>query len=391
MTLKEALVRNDGIGPGFHLLRHALATAIVLFHCRAAIYWSVSAATLAATHQVATGLTRESTWTLEDVVRPGIHSLVGMFFALSGFLVTGSALRTRLMRHFFVNRALRIIPALSVEVTLSALILGPIVTVLPLAAYFTDPMFFRYFGNIVGHITFYLPGVFETLPWPRIVNGNLWTLPAEFWCYAIIMAVMVLRLLPRRDLLLALLAGAMVAMLVAMQIDPVRYDVKGENMYTASYITFLFCAGGVAFLHADRIPLHWGLFLASGALYWASMFFGVLTPLSGIPLTYCMIFVGMTSFPLWDRWVKSDYSYGIYLYGFPIMQTYVWLLMPVFTGIALPLRLAILFPLTIVTTLAFAAVSWRWIEKPALGLRRKLFRAPALPAAPHPNEAAARA
>ena len=73
--------------------------------------------------------------------------------------------------------------------TLSALVLGPLLTTLPLSKYFTDPQFFRYFGNIVGWITFYLPGVFQQND-PPIVNINLWTLPSEFDCYVITAALM---------------------------------------------------------------------------------------------------------------------------------------------------------------------------------------------------------
>src|SRR5271168_2704028 len=110
--------------------------------------------------------------------------IVPAFFALSGFLVTGSALRVRATSTFLMFRVLRILPALLVEVTLSALVLGPIFTTLPLRHYFSDPQFFRYFGNIVGWITFYLPGVFHDNIYPT-VNGNLWTLPAELDCYLI--------------------------------------------------------------------------------------------------------------------------------------------------------------------------------------------------------------
>jgi peptidoglycan/LPS O-acetylase OafA/YrhL len=88
--------------------------------------------------------------------------MVPAFFALSGFLVTGSALRLRATAPFLTFRVLRILPALLVEVTLSALILGALFTTLPLKSYFSDPQFFRYFGNIVGLITFHLPGVFES-------------------------------------------------------------------------------------------------------------------------------------------------------------------------------------------------------------------------------------
>lgn len=70
------------------------------------------------------------------------------------------------------------------ETLLSALILGPVVTSLTLGAYFSNPEFFRYFGNMIGWVYYFLPGVFLDNPLPRTVNGQLWTLQPEFWCYA---------------------------------------------------------------------------------------------------------------------------------------------------------------------------------------------------------------
>jgi peptidoglycan/LPS O-acetylase OafA/YrhL len=49
--------------------------------------------------------------------------------------------------------------------------------------------FFRYFGNIVGWITFSLPGVFAS-NYSSVVNTNLWTLPSELDCYIITAALM---------------------------------------------------------------------------------------------------------------------------------------------------------------------------------------------------------
>ena len=67
------------------------------------------------------------------------------------FSIAGSALRTGKAGPFLANRALRILPALTVEVTLCALVLGPFFTTLPLRQYFSDSLFLSYFGNIVGH------------------------------------------------------------------------------------------------------------------------------------------------------------------------------------------------------------------------------------------------
>jgi peptidoglycan/LPS O-acetylase OafA/YrhL len=163
-TFGSILDRHRGEGPGFAVLRLGLAVAILWIHARLLSRAPIAAATGAAL------LAGPHTWTGPSHVF--FIFMVPAFFALSGFLVTGSALRLRATAPFLTFRVLRILPALLVEVTLSALILGALFTTLPLRSYFSDPQFFRYFGNIVGLITFHLPGVFES-NYVSVVNGNL--------------------------------------------------------------------------------------------------------------------------------------------------------------------------------------------------------------------------
>lgn len=370
-SVRAVLDRNKGIGPGFHLLRHVLAILIVAWHCRQAIWWSDSAQALASTGKLALGLPRAGEWNAEDIIRPVVHSLIGMFFALSGFLVMGSAIRTRSTSRFLMNRALRIFPALGAETLLSAFLLGPIATTLTLQAYFTHPEFFTYFGNIVGWLHYTLPGVFEDNPYPKVINGQLWTLQPEFWCYLTMAALMSLGVVYKRVAVGALVGVAFVTAAFLFAYDPLTFSPKGENFFYPWYITLLFWLGVTCYHYADKIPVNFALFIASGALYWSIMFFNVAAPLAGIPLTYMMLYIGMTAFPWWDRLVKSDYSYGIYLYHFPIIQAVMWLVTPTAFG-RLPnaIKFVAVLPLSLVVSIGFAALSWRYIEKPALGLRK---------------------
>jgi len=308
------------------------------------------------------------------MIRPVVPALVGSFFALSGFLVAGSALRTRDTGKFLLNRALRIFPALSVETLLSALILGPVFTSLTLWQYFTHPEFYRYFGNMIGWVYFFLPGVFDNNPLPRVINGQLWTLPPEFWCYFLMAFALTTSLILQRGVLLALAAVSMAGILVLYVYDPVTFAPNGENFYRPWYIIVLFWLGVITFLYADRIPMNLPLFALSALLYWSTIFFNVLPPLSGIPLTYCMAYIGMCSFKPWDRIVKSDYSYGIYLYHFPIIQALIavnsdWLL-----KLSHPVQLLIVFPVALLVSALVASASWRFVERPALALRKTYAR-----------------
>jgi peptidoglycan/LPS O-acetylase OafA/YrhL len=78
---------------------------------------------------------------------PFERSILPAFFILSGYLVCGSLIRNS-VRNFIALRAIRIFPALAVEITLSALVIGPIFTVLPIPKYVSSHEFYSYFLNI---------------------------------------------------------------------------------------------------------------------------------------------------------------------------------------------------------------------------------------------------
>jgi len=77
----------------------------------------------------------------------------------------------------------------------------------------------------------------------------------------------------------------------------------------------------------------------------------------------------------------GDYSYGIYLYGFPIAQALVAVSPETFVG-----NKWTLLAVSSVLTCAFAAFSWHAVEKRALAWKRmlpkKLFPIPARPVSP---------
>jgi peptidoglycan/LPS O-acetylase OafA/YrhL len=383
MKLDEALTRHGGIGPGFHFLRHALALIILAHHCRVAV---VGPSIIQAHARQALGGAAAASGAghlamgqiVVELLRPGLFALVAMFFALSGFLVTGSALRSKSLKTFFANRALRIFPALSVEVTLSALVLGPIVTIVPLASYFTDLKFWQYFGNIVGHVALFLPGVFCSNPWACLVNANLWTLPSEFWCYIFMLAMMATGFLSRRKFVTVAIGIAVVVIFIGNIIWPAYFSVRNdETRFTAWYIVMMFMFGSMAFLNARHIPLNKALFVFCCIAYYGTSFVPVLVPMSGIFLTYSTIYLGMTPFTWFDRLMKRDLSYGTYLYGFPITQALVFFLLPHLARFGPYVRVGIVLPMAIGLTMLFATLSWIYIEKPALKLRKHFIREPA--------------
>src|ERR1700744_2350383 len=151
ITVEQRLVEGQNRPSGFDYLRIVLAVGVVLAH----------------SFLLPTGPAGENNWYF--MFAPLI---VPMFFALSGFLIAGSFERAKSLFVFFGLRVFRIAPALSVEVLISALILGPLLTDYSLRQYLAAPEFHAYFLNIVGEIHYVLPGVFLHNP-NNLVNGQL--------------------------------------------------------------------------------------------------------------------------------------------------------------------------------------------------------------------------
>jgi peptidoglycan/LPS O-acetylase OafA/YrhL len=189
-------VRVTGFSSGFDYLRLTLAVAVLVWH------------TFPILHDVPVA---RDFFTSPWGVLPRI--ILPMFFALSGFLVAASLERNSLPI-FLAYRAIRIVPALAMEVGLSALILGPLMTTLPLSEYFSQRQVYGYFLNAIGFIRYLLPGVFENNPWPRFVNGSLWTVPFELECYIALAMLAVVGITARVRWLVAIILVASIALLL---------------------------------------------------------------------------------------------------------------------------------------------------------------------------------
>jgi peptidoglycan/LPS O-acetylase OafA/YrhL len=111
---------------------------------------------------------------------------VVIFFAISGFLVTPGLLRTANVVDYAVHRSVRIFPGLIVNVVLTILVLGPILTTHSLVSYFRDPQTYLYAKNILTLMVNYLPGVVASDGNPASINGALWTLHFEVLCYILL-------------------------------------------------------------------------------------------------------------------------------------------------------------------------------------------------------------
>lgn len=288
-----------------------------------------------------------------------------IFFAMSGYWVSRSALE-RSLASFAVARTLRIAPGLFVcgLVTIAACALATSEIV---NDYFRNPDTWRWLQNtfpfwIPQRTT--LPGVFEdgAVHHP---NGSLWTLPYEVLCYVL---VALAALFGRKGLGLAAVAAGVFAATVAwgpLGEGPLRLISTFERLWLAIYGGAFFV--GVALRAAsDRLLL--GLIAAAAV--------AVVLTHGHRPADYMSAMVLYAVGAIWagrnlnlDRLATRgrDISYGVYIYAFPFEQLAVRALPP-HDGPSYALYYAV----ALAATLAFAALSWALVEKPALGAKARI-------------------
>ncbi len=293
-----------------------------------------------------------------------LRLILPMFFSLSGFLVASSLERATSLPLFLSFRALRILPALAVEVTLSAMIIGPLVTTESLAQYFASPLFGTYLYNIVGFIHYRLPGVFADNPWPLTVNASLWTVPYELECYVALIVIHCLGLTKRPIVMGAatlLLSLSFLLFFRKGNLSELAIDPVPGRMLVVCFLA------GVSLYTARRlVPCSTSLFAACACLSAVLLSWPALQFLAALPVAYATVWLGLRDPPRNKLLLSGDYSYGVYLYGFVAQQC----LMHLFKdriGSTLPLFLCAL-----VGTSLFAVFSWHAIEEPALRLKSYL-------------------
>jgi len=351
-SVRELLIENKDSAPGFDALRLCLATLILFWHSFYVCYPEDSSLYI-------------RTWT-HPLVKPILRMLLPMFFFLSGFLVSTSAFRLRSASTFLLYRVFRIFPALLVEVFISAVVLGGMVTTFSSRRYYGSEYFLKYFRNIIGDVQFFLPGVFQYHPCV-IVNVNLWTLPGEYYCYAIMVGLMLTGVLfNRRWFLIAFSLGSVVVS--GLLLTTWTWGDAGVLFVRPPLLVCSFFLGVFCFIYSDKIRLMKSLFALSvvGLGFFDWKYTTVLGILCACYLCLCIGFMDLRKCPLVKR---GDYSYGIYLYGFPIEQT-VWHFLPIAH------EWWVLFLIAFPITLGFSMVSWRLVEQPFLKLKRHLQKLP---------------
>jgi peptidoglycan/LPS O-acetylase OafA/YrhL len=311
------------------------------------------------------------------------------FFAVSGFLITWSWFRHPRVRDYFAARGLRILPGLWICLIITAVVIAPISVAIQggsavklLLSRATVEYVFE--NSAILLFKQDISGTPSGVPVPGIWDGPVWTLSWEVLCYIAIAGLGLAGLLRRRWFIpTALVLAVLWSQLLppwSVFADVIEAQRRIEDPATAALLVqaiaarflVMFLAGAFLYKFRNAIPARWSLVALSVVIVLAASFLPNYRLVAAIPLAYAIIVSGALIHNKRLR-LRTDLSYGVYIYAWPVQQ---FLVICGF-GILNPFVFALV---SAAGTLPLAALSWFFVEKPAISLKSRLMRRSIAPA-----------
>jgi peptidoglycan/LPS O-acetylase OafA/YrhL len=298
---------------------------------------------------------------------------VACFFVLSGFLIARSYDVSGSAARYLWHRFLRIFPGFWICLLVTAFGFAPLIHWFSqrphrLAGFIggqPGPLAYLAANALLMMRQWGIDGLLADNPHPLALDGSLWTLIYEFRCYVAVALLGLVGLFSRfRRVGALVLAVIMLAFALknsyAPSLLPLFQWLWGDRF--GGPLTTWFFAGVLAYAVADHVPMTTSLFLVALLALLLSLCDGRLYhALAPLPLAYVLFFLALRLPLSWcDR--RGDFSYGLYIYAYPVQQTLV------FFGVQ-RLGVALLIAASFALTAPLAVASFVWIERPALRLK----------------------
>lgn len=335
----------------FHLIRFIAASLVLYGHC-----------------YPLTGRGNYDYLTLASRgIFPTSHMGVCIFFIVSGYLVSQSLQNSQSIKSFIWKRVLRIFPALIVVLLLCTFVLGVFCTTLSFNNYLTSSETYKFLKliKLYPFVQNSLPGVFENNP-EKAVNGSLWTLPYEVTMYIFLVVLQVIGIFKNRKLILTLF-------IVAFPISTYFiFNANPSRLIPLIHLTLIeilefgifFMVGTIMFLFKDKIPLKFIYIVIAVFLWFGLGYFHITNPItiktiSFVALPYIVLYLANLKGQLNNFSKLGDFSYGIYIYAYPIQQMIV-------NYNTANISILKLFLLSSLAVLPLSIMSWYFVEERAL-------------------------
>jgi peptidoglycan/LPS O-acetylase OafA/YrhL len=348
MTSAQQAPSLSGNANNFDVLRFLFASLVVLSH----------------SYPLGEGTElREPLWNLTGQTTLGGLS-VHCFFIISGFLIAASWERRKTVGQFLKKRVLRIYPGFIIANAVGVFLIAPMAADSAIVNLGVSLQQFTW--DCLRLQGTQLPDTLFPQNHLHAVNGSIWSIAYEFWCYIGVIVLGLVPLFHRRSFVV----GLFVASLAVAFIFPTYHlewfgggilgKIFGYPFFWARLLPN-YLAGVAAWRYrekivvSDRVAMVSAMALALSvpvANSWSVMF-----PVCG---TYLVLWAAFhPSFKLHGFSKHGDFSYGMYLYAFPIQQ----LLVMSNSGSMSPYALfAAAWPLSVLAGM----LSWFIVERPFL-------------------------
>lgn len=311
-------------------------------------------------------------WGPENIV--AIYG-VCVFFMISGFLITMSAVNSRTMLQYAANRLLRIYPALIACQALCALVLGAMFSTIGAWAFVKhlDWARYAYYYSIDPAMSWDIPSVIffpDAKGTGTGLNGSLWTIQQELFCYFVVGGLRALRLLNIWGVLAVLLVSLPYLMPwsrnnvdVIMQF--INWSIEDTRIYDYFWVGPSFFMGATIFFvwnRGKRLPA-WPMAFCL-ALFLYALHRKHYYDLFPLYFTYPLLWIATTDRIRMPSLKKfGDISYGVYLYGWPMQMMIRGWWGP-------SIQWWQLFLLALLAAGLCGYLSWHLLERPMLSLKR---------------------
>jgi peptidoglycan/LPS O-acetylase OafA/YrhL len=361
--MSKSLLISPKIFPNnFDFIRYVLAASVILCHSYVMYYGTFNF------------LTKEPflVWSHGQI---SIGSMaVDFFFIISGFLIVKSFESSDNMINYLTKRVLRIYPGFITGYTLSILVAGFIGTGLALNwinyRQFIASLYLK--RELIHLVTLQNPyqyAYFKTLP-EKGLNLSLWTIQFEFACYLLVPVLAITGFFKKKWWLLIAFLSIYLVFFLQMKGYIFHYVDKqhlwyGNPFFLPRFITY-FLAGVCCYYYRSSIIRN-NLIAALACVVIAISFSWIkcidqVLPFAGTYLLFFIAFHRRIPFGNFARY--GDFSYGVYLYAWPVQQVLMY-----FFSRWLNPWILFFYALCVTTMLAFG--SWHLVENPFLKLKKR--------------------
>lgn len=242
---------------------------------------------------------------------------VSIFFLSAGYFIAASMERKKSALAFFKARCSRIFPLLWL-VVLCSIMGGSLLTTYEFAAYWKQPQTFLYLLNGILLPVHNLPGVFEQVPYLPTVNGALWTLPVEFFCYIVCFLCYKWGILRKKYYFICAIPASALAIIIGLLEKPYPFLMQ---VYRPC---FLFLIGMGYWVYRDTIAVRTAFVFPLSALLAVCFVLGIANWGMFLVFPYLCMSLWFGKVQIAKQVARiGDISYGMYLCGFPVQQVLV--------------------------------------------------------------------